>query len=419
MRSPEQSPPGLRSRGAGLFLGMLLSVTAGAYAGPKAYIGLFKDNAIAVLDTATNRLLSTIAIPPGPHGLVVTPDGATVFASSDGDSKVSVIDTARDAVSASIEVGTSPHGLAITPDGKVVLVAVFGASQVVFIDTTSRAIRGRVAVASPHNIAVSPDGSTAYVAAQGKGALALVVLDVPGMRQKGIVPLDKTPRALNYSADGHKLYFTLAGADAVQVLDTGSNAIVRQIAVGASPHHPLLAADGTKALVVSQGPGTLSRIDPMTDVEVSTVKVGTLPHWIALTKGESTAYVTNEGSNDVSVVDLSTMTVTATIPIGNAPRKIVIQPAAVPVSQSGVQTTIAGFAFEDPVTVRAGQTVTWTNTDSVPHTVTSDTKLWDSGDIAAGATFTREFGVAGTYLYHCATHPSMRGTVVVTPSAQG
>ena len=59
----------------------------------KAYVGLFKDQAIGVLDTATNRVLHTIAVPPGPHGLVMTPDGRKVYVSSDGASTVSVIDT--------------------------------------------------------------------------------------------------------------------------------------------------------------------------------------------------------------------------------------------------------------------------------------------------------------------------------------
>jgi YVTN family beta-propeller protein len=43
-------------------------------AAPKAYIGLFGDNAIAVLDTAANKGTKTIPIPTGPHGLVITPD---------------------------------------------------------------------------------------------------------------------------------------------------------------------------------------------------------------------------------------------------------------------------------------------------------------------------------------------------------
>ena len=90
---------------------------------PKAYIGLFGDNAIAVLDTAANTGTKTIPIPTGPHGLVITPDNKWVYVSSDGDSVVSVISTATDEVTTSIEVGTTPHGLAITPDGSRVLVA--------------------------------------------------------------------------------------------------------------------------------------------------------------------------------------------------------------------------------------------------------------------------------------------------------
>jgi len=45
-------------------------------AAPKAYVGLFKDDAVAVVDTAQNKVLGTIAVPKGPHGLVVTPDAS-------------------------------------------------------------------------------------------------------------------------------------------------------------------------------------------------------------------------------------------------------------------------------------------------------------------------------------------------------
>src|SRR5713226_6577879 len=60
------------------------SVTA-----PKAYVGLFGDNSVAVLDLASNRVRKTIPIPTGPHGLVMTPDGKRVYASSKGDSRKS------------------------------------------------------------------------------------------------------------------------------------------------------------------------------------------------------------------------------------------------------------------------------------------------------------------------------------------
>jgi plastocyanin len=79
------------------------------------------------------------------------------------------------------------------------------------------------------------------------------------------------------------------------------------------------------------------------------------------------------------------------------------------------EVTIKGFAFTPgTLTIKVGTTVKWTNQDSVAHTVTSDTGLFDSGDLAAGDTFSYTFTQAGTFAYHCTMHPSMTATIVVT-----
>ena len=153
-------------------------VAAAQSAAPKAYVGLFKDNSVAVLDTSTNQVRSTIPVPPGPHGVVITPDGRWVYVSSDGASTVSVIDTNTDSVTKSIEVGQTPHGLAITPDGSTVLVAGFGTSQVEAIDTATNQVTWKVGVANPHNFAITPDGKVAFVASQGQNAPALASVDL-------------------------------------------------------------------------------------------------------------------------------------------------------------------------------------------------------------------------------------------------
>src|SRR5204863_8059006 len=142
--------------------------------------------------------------PAGPHGLVVTPDGRAVYASSDGASTVSVIDTATDRVTATVEVGQAPHGLALTPDGRTVLVAGFGTNRVAWLDVATNTLAGQAPVPQPHNFAVSPDGRLAYVAAQQPGATALVILDRAGKAQAGRVPVDKTPRALNFTPAGQR-----------------------------------------------------------------------------------------------------------------------------------------------------------------------------------------------------------------------
>jgi YVTN family beta-propeller protein len=327
-------------------------------AGPKVYVGLFKDDAVAVIDTTQNRVVTTIPVPKGPHGLVVTPDGRKVYVSSDGASTVSVIDTASDKVAASIEVGANPHGLAMSQDGRRVLVSGFGTNRSLVIDTTTDRVVGEVAVPQVHNGTLSTDGSRAYVASQKQGEAAIVILDLKTMTRVGAMPLDKTPRALDLSPDGKRLYFTLAGVNAVQVLDTATNQVVAQIQVGASPHEAPFTADGRWALAVSQGPGEIGVLDVMSGTVAGTVTVGKLPHWVTSTSDGGTAYVTNEGSNEVSVVDLAKRTVIATIPVGNAPRKIAVQQgdaprAAAPAAPAAVArtrqktVTIGGVTYAD------------------------------------------------------------------------
>ena len=68
--------------------------------------------------------------------------------------------------------------------------------------------------------------------------------------------------------------------------------------------------------------------------------------------------------------------------------------------------------------VSKGTTVTWTNLDTVTHTVESGTHdepfdLFDSGSLNPGASFSYTFDKEGAFEYHCDPHPYMIGIVVV------
>ncbi|MFC0435663.1 plastocyanin/azurin family copper-binding protein [Kutzneria buriramensis] len=79
---------------------------------------------------------------------------------------------------------------------------------------------------------------------------------------------------------------------------------------------------------------------------------------------------------------------------------------------------IKNFAFDPAViTVKAGTTVTWTNSDQDPHTVTSDGKAGplNSKPLNQGDTYQYTFTVPGTFSYLCTIHPFMTATVTVTP----
>ena len=83
---------------------------------------------------------------------------------------------------------------------------------------------------------------------------------------------------------------------------------------------------------------------------------------------------------------------------------------------SGSSVAVVDFAFNPTaLSVKAGTTVTWTNTGSTTHTVTADDGSFDSGDLSASGTFSQAFATAGTFTYHCKIHSSMKATITVTP----
>jgi plastocyanin len=91
------------------------------------------------------------------------------------------------------------------------------------------------------------------------------------------------------------------------------------------------------------------------------------------------------------------------------------QPASRASAATVADVSIVDFAFTPPViTITVGSTVRWTNTGGFTHTATSDTGVWDSGDLGPGAGFSRTFDMPGNYPYHCMHHPTMQGTIVVT-----
>jgi plastocyanin len=98
--------------------------------------------------------------------------------------------------------------------------------------------------------------------------------------------------------------------------------------------------------------------------------------------------------------------------------------AATPTTAGTATTTTAGgggarvvmknTAFDPAtVTIKAGESVTWTNQDPMNHTVVADNGEFKSGELGQGGIFTFKFDKAGTYAYHCSIHPSMTGTVIV------
>jgi YVTN family beta-propeller protein len=107
------------------------------HAGPKAYVGNFKDNTVSVIDTFSGKMVATISVATSPDGMEISQDGNAVYVAGDGSSSLNVIDTASDRVTKTIEADKQPNGIALTPDGKLPRAAVSGEDHIALVDTAT------------------------------------------------------------------------------------------------------------------------------------------------------------------------------------------------------------------------------------------------------------------------------------------
>jgi plastocyanin len=110
------------------------------------------------------------------------------------------------------------------------------------------------------------------------------------------------------------------------------------------------------------------------------------------------------------------------------PQRVERKPAPKPVAKEKPEPAITAAASSSvaienfvyspaTVNVNVGDSVTWTNGDSAPHTATGDG--FDTGTLNEGESGSATFSSAGTFDYICALHPNMKGTVVVAGSGGG
>jgi plastocyanin len=86
----------------------------------------------------------------------------------------------------------------------------------------------------------------------------------------------------------------------------------------------------------------------------------------------------------------------------------------------GTEVHMQDIKFQ-PSTIRvdAGQKITWTNDESVPHDVVATSGAdFKSQPFSKGGTFSFTPQKSGTIKYECTLHPGMDGTIQVSPVSQ-
>ncbi len=269
------------------------------------------------------------------HGLALSPDGHTIFATDIADNRVDLFDISGGVprLLRTVTVGLFPVHIAFSQGGRFAYVTDFQGAMVSVIDVAQGKVIATIKTPQgPHGLTVSPDGRFIYVACLNGQALAIINTTTNSLAQTLILPADTHPYSVVSDKAGRYLYVTDNFVGRVLVVDTTrlndpAHAVVGGARSGQNPVLLAIAPDGKQLYVTNSG-GDLTVLglsgDPTHPTLIQTVPVGRSPHGVSVSPDGRYAVVANVLSGNLSVIDAASDTVVATMKGEKYPNDVLI-----------------------------------------------------------------------------------------------
>ncbi|NVN99724.1 MAG: YncE family protein [Geobacteraceae bacterium] len=339
-------------------------------AAPFAYVANSGTKNVSVIDTATNTVTATVALPdtqptihPYAYSVTVGASGQYVYVGLQDTNEVTVIDAATNAVVKRIGLGTdSPGGLAVNAAETRLYVTSNKSNTLIIINITGSGASEitRVAVetaaqSNPEGVVLSPDGKKAYVANSTTGSIAEISLDEANnvYTRTNLISLvnNTSPYGLAINSTGTKLYAASYNGTA-SVINTSTRAVTDlPVAAGYSVS---VSADNSKVYFPAVGLDKIYVADGTADtVSATTYSVPGAPWGSAIAPNGKLYLAMYSGPDSVKVFDPTSNTVTSTI---------ALPAGAKPISMGD----FTGPAFNNTITATSVTNCTITPSGAIP-----------------------------------------------------
>jgi serine/threonine-protein kinase len=294
------------------------------------------QSTVSVPGFAAPTVAETLSVGGFPNYIQVAPNGQFAYITNTGTHMVTVLNTATDQVSGTIAIPQGPpQAVSFSPDSRTAYVSVYGnhsTPAIVFIDTATDKVTSTVPVNNhePGPSATSPDGLSLYVPNHNmaQGGTGDNVLDVINLATKKVqsIPVKANPHWAVADNKTGLFYVTNHMSALVTVLNAKTNQIIRTIQTGETPHSEALSPDGSRLAVTSYSGNEVFLINTATDQMIKQITVGKEPLDITYSPDGRYLFTVNNLDNTVTVIDTADNLVIADIRTGKAPTSISVLP---------------------------------------------------------------------------------------------
>ena len=281
------------------------------------------DNAMAIVNPASGKVVATIAVGRNPHEAAVSDDGKLAFASNMQGNSISVIDLVAQKEIHRVDVPKlrTPHGLHFA-GGKLYFTAEGNNAIARYDPATNRIDWTRDSgQRGTHMLVMTNDLSKIFTSNMGSDSVGMFER-TPGSPdyKLNVIPVGKSPEAIALTPDGKYIWTATGGDSHVAIIDVGSGAVREKLSIQSQRINRLqFTPDGKRVLLSDSSNGDLIVLDTASHKEIKRLKVGENCEGILITPDGSLAYVASEQNNFVAVIDLQKLELSGRIQPGNGP----------------------------------------------------------------------------------------------------
>jgi YVTN family beta-propeller protein len=240
------------------------------------------SNAAQLIRTQNNELASTTYLGRSPHEGFVSPDGKTLWVAVRGQSYVAVLSTQTGREVGQIGTADGPSKVVFSPDGRLAYVNHLRAREVEVVRVRDRRIVKRILGTAPQSSdeAISPDGRELWLGHPFTGQMTVI----DAQRMHVLTILNTGPRtnhiAFVTKPKGQYAYVTVGGLNETLVFrrDGAHPQLVQRIRDhGFGPHGIWPSPDGSRLYVALQNSDAVDVINTATDAVIHTIRIGQDP----------------------------------------------------------------------------------------------------------------------------------------------